>query len=140
MRRSAGARVRASHGRNFWRFGIRYWDRPWSPEELIIALARKLRLWIISNTNELHFDFMTRHYAFPRYCEGFVLSHEVGVLKPDARIFAHAVAKMQVDPSLVLFADDQQVNVKAAQNLGICAFQYRDADQFSAELKLRSVL
>lgn len=113
---------------------------PLVSEELIIALARKLRLWIISNTNELHFDFMTRHYAFPRYCEGFVLSHEVGVLKPDARIFAHAVAKMQVDPSLVLFADDQQVNVKAAQNLGICAFQYRDADQFSAELKLRSVL
>jgi FMN phosphatase YigB (HAD superfamily) len=113
---------------------------PLVPEELIAALARKVRLWIISNTNELHFDFMTRHYAFPRHCEGFVLSHEVGVLKPDARIFTHAVAKMQVDPSRVLFADDQEVNVKAAQDLGICAFQCRDSGQFSAELKLRGVL
>ncbi len=113
---------------------------PLISEDLIAALARNVRLWIISNTNELHFDFMTRHYAFPRYCEGFVLSHEVGALKPDKRIFAHAVEKMQVDASRVLFTDDQEVNVKTAQDLGFCAFLCRDAGQFSAELKLRGVL
>lgn len=113
---------------------------PLVSEELLASLAAKVRLWIISNTNELHFEFMTRHYAFTRHCEGFVLSHEVGFLKPDARIFAHALSQMQVQPSCVLYADDQEINVKAAQGLGIRAFQCRDSSQLSAELKLKGVL
>lgn len=127
-----------------WQDFLSIWNSilgpPLVPEEVIEALARKLRVWIISNTNELHFEFMTRNYAFPRHCEGFVLSHEVGVLKPNRRIFERAVARMQVDPSRVLFVDDQEVNVKAAQDLGIHAFQCRDTGQFSAELRLRGFL
>ncbi len=113
---------------------------PLIPEDVIAALARRTRLWIISNTNELHFEFMSRHYFFPRHCEGFVLSYEVGFLKPDPRIFAQAVARMQVDPARVLFADDQEINVKAARDQGIRAFQCLDAGQLSAELKLRGIL
>ncbi len=113
---------------------------PLVSEETIAAIARRVRLWIISNTNELHFDFMTRHFAFPRYCEGFVLSHEVGALKPDARIFTRALDLLRADPSEVLYADDGEANIKAAQRLGLCAFQCRRAGQLEAELKLRGIL
>jgi putative hydrolase of the HAD superfamily len=113
---------------------------PLISEEMIAALARNARLWVVSNTNDLHFDHMMRHFVFPRYCEGFVLSHEVGALKPDPRVFLHALEKVQVDPSAVLFVDDQEGNVTAAQALGIPAFQFLSLGQFETELKLRGVL
>jgi HAD superfamily hydrolase (TIGR01509 family) len=113
---------------------------PLIPEEMIAALARKVRLWVVSNTNDLHFDHMRRHFSFPRFCEGFVLSHEAGALKPDPRIFLHALEKAQVGPSGALFVDDQEINVRAAQALGIPAFQFLSLAQFEHELKLRGVL
>ena len=135
-----------------WRTGVRIawpeflesWNSilgaPLISEEMIAALARNVRLWVVSNTNDLHFDHMMQHFAFPRYCEGFVVSHEVGALKPDPRIFLHALERVQMDPSAVLFVDDQEGNVAAAQALGIPAFQFLSLEQFEAELKLRGVL
>jgi glucose-1-phosphatase len=113
---------------------------PLIPEETIAALASNVRLWIVSNTNDLHFDHMRKRFAFPRHCEGFVLSHEVGALKPDPRIFLHALGKVKVDTSCVLFVDDQEGNVRAAQALGIPSFQFLSRGQFEAELELRGVL
>jgi glucose-1-phosphatase len=113
---------------------------PLVSEDVVASIARKVRLWLVSNTNELHFDFMIRHFAFPRYCEGFVLSHEVGALKPDVRIFAHALQRLGSDPSEVLYADDQEVNVKAARCLGIRSFQVHGPGHLEAELGLHRIL
>jgi glucose-1-phosphatase len=110
------------------------------PEELLALLSKNVRLWIISNTNELHYDFMTRNFPFPRYVEGSILSHEVGALKPDSRIFVYALQKMQALAGEVLFVDDQAANVKAAQDLGIGAFQFLNPPQFAAELRARGIL
>lgn len=115
-------------------------DQALVPDELLAELERNVRLWAISNTNNLHFDFLTRHFTFPRHFEGFVLSYEVGALKPDARIFLRALEKMQARPSEVLFVDDLDANVKAAQELGIDAFRFQSPDQFAAELKSRGLL
>jgi putative hydrolase of the HAD superfamily len=95
------------------------------PEETIAALARNLRLWVISNTNCLHYEFLERKYPFWQHFEGFVLSHHVGALKPDSRI---------------LFVDDQEINVAAARELGIQAFQFQNPGQFATELKSRGLL
>jgi HAD superfamily hydrolase (TIGR01509 family) len=114
--------------------------QPLISDELLAALARNVHLWALSNTNKLHFEFMTRQYTFLRHFEGFVLSHEVGALKPDARIFLHALEKTQARASDVLFVDDQESNVRAAQALGIEAFRFLSPDQFAAEMKARGLL
>jgi 2-haloacid dehalogenase len=115
-------------------------DKPLLPDEVLAAAARKSRLWAISNTNKLHFDYMLRHFTFLRHFEGFVLSHEVGVLKPDAGIFLRALERTQEPASAGLFVDDQEVNVQAARDLGIESLQFVNPHQLAADLNARGLV
>ena len=109
-------------------------------DELLAALARNTRLWVISNTNEMHFDHLNRNFDFLRHFEGCILSHKVGALKPDPVIFRHALAEMQASSSRVVFVDDQEVNVIAALKLGVEAFQFLNPGQLTSELHHRGLL
>jgi HAD superfamily hydrolase (TIGR01509 family) len=103
-------------------------------------LAARAELWIISNTNKLHFDFLRDRFPFFGFFKGFVLSHEVGAMKPDPRIFREALARAGSKASESLFVDDQLVNVEAARELGIEAFQFLSPDQCRSELRKRQLL
>ncbi len=129
-----------------WDVFIEAWNSifvptPLLPEEMLESLARHHPLWAISNTNGIHFDFVRSHYqSVLRHFSGFILSHEVGLAKPDPAIYRLALEKANVRTDEALFVDDQAVNVKAAQNLGIDAFQFLDPDQFARELRARNLL
>jgi glucose-1-phosphatase len=43
-------------------------------EELLLELSRNYRLWMISNTNRMHFDYIRAHYGFLSYFDGLILS------------------------------------------------------------------
>ena len=135
--RRLGARISWSDFLEAW-YSI--FDQPIIPDDTLASLARIIPMWTLSNTNKLHFDFMLRQFTFLRHFEGFVLSHEVGAMKPDARIFLAALEKTRARPEEVLFVDDQEVNVQAARSLGIDAFQFRGLDEFIPALMSRGLL
>lgn len=113
---------------------------PLLSEDLIRRLAARAQLWIVSNTNKLHFDYLRARFPFFGLFKGFVLSHEVGAMKPDPWIFREALARAGSKASEALFVDDQIVNVEAARELGIEAFQFLSPDQFTSELQRRELL
>ena len=113
---------------------------PLLSEDLIRRLAERAQLWVISNTNKLHFDYLRARFSFFGLFKGFVLSHEVGAMKPDPRIFREALARAGSKASEALFVDDQIINVEAARELGIDAFQFLSSDQFTSELRKRELL
>lgn len=113
---------------------------PLLSEDLIRRLSARAQLWIVSNTNKLHFDYLRTKFSFFEHFKGFVLSHEVGAMKPDPRIFREALARSGSEASEALFVDDQIVNVEAARELGIEAFQFLSPDQFKSELQKRHLL
>jgi len=115
-------------------------ETPLVPEGLIAALAKKCSLWVVSNTNRIHFDFISRHYPVLRLFEGFILSYEVGLAKPDPGIFRIALARAGVEAREALFVDDLSANVDAAKGLDIDAFQFLNTDQFLGELRDRKLL
>lgn len=108
---------------------------PLVSDEQIEQLTRKARLWAISNTNELHFDCLSRRCGFLRRFEGLVLSYQEGLLKPDARIFARALHRMGAQPAEVLFVDDQEANTRTAQALGIQAIVAGEPGRLMAGLR-----
>ena len=71
---------------------------PILPEDLLRRLAATMDLWVISNTNGIHFDYVSKNYRCLQYFRGFVLSHEVGALKPDRKIFSEALSRAGVQP------------------------------------------
>jgi HAD superfamily hydrolase (TIGR01549 family) len=110
------------------------------PEDVLLDLSRKYRLWIISNTNRMHFDYIRRHYGFLTYFHGLILSYEVGAAKPDPAIFKLALERAGIKPDEALFVDDQLANVEAARGIGIDAIQFLNSAQLLREFRERHLL
>jgi putative hydrolase of the HAD superfamily len=84
-------------------------------------LSREYRLGVISNAYPSFVRAFER-LDIRRYFQHVVLSADVGVEKPDERIYRHALDAMQSDASASAFVDDQAENVAAARTLGMRAF------------------
>ncbi|MDQ3633176.1 MAG: HAD family phosphatase [Acidobacteriota bacterium] len=103
-------------------------------EDFIGKLSKKYKLLILSDTNEIHFEFIKKNFPVLKYFDDFVLSYEVGVLKPSKEIFQIAVEKAGCLPEECFFTDDIEKNVAAAKNLGINTVQFISAEQFEKHL------
>lgn len=106
--------------------------------EEMIARARgmrpRYRTGILSNSFVGAREREVRRYAFPDLVDEIVYSHEVGLRKPDPRIFELCCDRLAVEPAELVFLDDVEANVAAAAELGIHAVHVRDNEQAFGEL------
>ena len=58
--------------------------------------------------------------------DAVVISAEVGMRKPEERIFRHAVGLLGLDPAQCVFIDDIEANVQAAEALGMTGVLHTD--------------
>ena len=89
--------------------------------------AARVPTYLLSNTNALHIDFIRERYEFPKLVRGAILSHEVGLRKPDPAIYRKALALSETRAEETVFVDDLQPNVDAAAKLGMIAIRFKDA-------------
>jgi HAD superfamily hydrolase (TIGR01509 family) len=94
-------------------------------ENLLLALKERYPLILVSNTNEAHIEFIGSNYRVLDHFDHRVYSYEVGSLKPDRKIFDHAIAVSGSSPEALFFTDDREENVLAASRLGIHAHQFK---------------
>jgi len=97
---------------------------PLISEELLANLKRRYPLILVSNTNEAHVEFIREKYRVFDYFDHLVFSYEVGLLKPDPKIFQHAIAASKRPAEALFFTDDREENVVAAAALGIRSHQF----------------
>lgn len=71
--------------------------------------------------------------------EDVLVSGEVGVAKPDPRVFALLAERFGLDPRRTVFTDDSATNVAAAARAGFDAVLFTSADQLRADLVARGV-
>jgi len=105
--------------------------------EFLRRAKKDLSVWLLSNTNEFHYDLLMRDFPFMKWVNGGTYSFMVGSMKPEAHIYETAIKKSGFRPEEILFIDDLQVNVQAAQDLGVNIIHFFDFIQFSRELKHR---
>lgn len=94
---------------------------------LLKRVATRVPTYLLSNTNALHFDYIRERYAFPSQVRGMILSHEVGLRKPDPAIYRAALKLAKTRPEETLFVDDLAENVAAAEKLGLIAIRFKSA-------------
>jgi glucose-1-phosphatase len=86
---------------------------------LLPLLKPRYRLLLGSNTNELHARHFCKQFAdWLRYFDALVLSHEIGVRKPQAGFFEHCSRLAGCPPAECLFIDDLAANVAGARACG----------------------
>lgn len=124
---------------------IAAYDQRWDEmvrgtHEATVALLYRLKdrgvpLLALTNFSTEKLPLMRRRYDFFDCFDGMVVSGEIGLTKPDQRIFAHLLQAYELRPTECLFIDDLPANVAAAQRLGMHAVRYTTADALARVLR-----
>lgn len=108
-----------------------FWD--WycgEPDEELLAYAATLRgtcgVAILSNSAPGAREQEEARYGFAATFDPIIYSHEVGVAKPDPRIYALTCERLGVRPDETVFLDDTQACVDGANAYGMRALLHRD--------------
>lgn len=124
-------------------------DRMWSrmlvylPQEklnLLSELGKQYNIYLLSNTNELHWEyvvqqaFTVRGYQVSDFFRQVFLSFRMKLAKPNPAIFLTALESAGLQAEETLFIDDSPVNCQAAESVGIQAIHYTPGED------LRSLL
>ena len=105
--------------------------------ELILDLRGKYMVYLLSNTNSIHWDYVCKHafnyrgFRVNDYFEETFLSYEMHLAKPDKAIFEKMMHEANLLPEETLFIDDSEANCKAAEAIGIHAHHYHIGDDLS---------
>ncbi|MDH7512918.1 MAG: HAD family phosphatase [Clostridiales bacterium] len=103
--------------------------------ELYKKLRGKYRLVLLSNTDVVRFSFIKDNFPEILIFDAYVLSFEVGVMKPHPRIYQEALKSAGAEASACVFIDDMEENIRAAANLGFKTILYQPRTDLEKELR-----
>ena len=114
------------------------WSDIFTIDDAMIGLTQKLkgayRRFILSNTSPQHIEFVFAKYPVLRDFDGHILSYEVGLLKPDRRIYELALHRFGIAVESAVFIDDLPANVAGAREIGLAAIQHKSFQKTRREL------
>ncbi|NAY90694.1 HAD-IA family hydrolase [Muricauda sp. JGD-17] len=105
-----------------------------------LAEKNRHRLFLLSNTNALHMECVRQQMGRQQYnrfknvFEGFYLSHEIGMRKPDREIFEFVLKKNNLVAAETLFVDDTLENTDAAIEVGIKTWHLKVGEEEVTQL------
>jgi putative hydrolase of the HAD superfamily len=99
---------------------------------LLGRIPSDFRLCCLSNSNHLHTPLHRR--SMEPLLDGYYFSEELGLVKPDREIFEHVVGDLGVSPGHIVFFDDTPINVAAATDVGMSAYEVEGVGDLEARL------
>ncbi|WP_100615567.1 HAD family hydrolase [Confluentibacter citreus] len=110
-----------------------------------LKISSKYKLILLSNTNELHMDWIKKNVPFYeefKNCfDAFYLSHEIHLRKPNRDIFEFVLKENNLIAKDCLFIDDNKDNIKTANALGIATWYINpETEDVTTLFKLKSHL
>jgi epoxide hydrolase-like predicted phosphatase len=101
---------------------------------LIGTLRKKYKTALLTNANKEQLHQIIQGIGLEKVFNEIIVSSDVGMVKPDERIFQLTLSKLQVDPQEAVFIDDISRYVYAAKDIGMSGIVYSDYGQMKAEL------
>ncbi|MSR65777.1 MAG: HAD family phosphatase [Pedosphaera sp.] len=117
-----------------------FWEIPPMIELQAELKRRGVATYIFSNTNDLAIEHIRRNFPFFANFDGYILSYEVGAMKPDVKIYGALERLTGLRGSYVLYLDDRQENVDAAAARGWQTILQTDAAKSRAEIERLGLL
>ena len=134
---------------------LKKWDSPFSVEQAIethtkivamnlesLEVVRALRrsgvgAYLATNQHEYRAQYMSEVFGYADVFDGEFYSCRLGAMKPDTGYFYSILESLPILPEQLLFIDDRERNVAAAQSVGIHGVEYDMGEGVEA---LRSIL
>jgi len=108
---------------------------------LLPEIKKRAGLFLLSNTNELHYGMAERRFSFLRgtFDEVF-LSFRLGLRKPEPEVFEAVLDRTGLAPSELFYVDDDPGHVASARTLGIDSHVYTSPAKLAEALTNRGLL
>ena len=116
---------------NAWNAIIK--DLPESRIDILKNLKDKFSIFLLSNTNSIHIDYIVRKIGRGKYDEFYNLfdkvyySHEVKLRKPDPNIFKLVINENNLKIKNTLFIDDSIQHINSAKKLGLQTYHLNNS-------------
>lgn len=101
-------------------------DLPFERIELINKLKNNYKVYLLSNTNTMHISECRKRIAKQNNLKNFFdifdkafFSYDLGLWKPDPKIYFKVLDEIGLKPDEVLFLDDNIENIEAAKKIGL---------------------
>ena len=126
-------------------YGTRFDEMMPGPIPGTVEILAELRdrgtpLYILSNFSAETFPPALKRFDFLRWLRDIVISGEVGVIKPDPRIYEIMLARFAIDPHRAVYIDDVAANAEAARPFGIHGIHFTTPGALRAELARLALL
>lgn len=121
-------------------------DFPLHRLEFLELLKRKYRLFLLSNTDEIHISKFEHKVGatfareFYQCFEKVYFSFEIGFRKPDPEAFKYIINKHDLSTKRTLFIDDKKENTDIAASLGMEVWNITPGKEDVVELFDRKIL
>jgi glucose-1-phosphatase len=102
---------------------------------LVESLIGRVKVLLLSNTEAFHFAHVSPRLPILARFDALVLSHEIGLAKPDPAIFREALRRAGTRPEATAYFDDVARYVEASRALGIEGRIFTDAPAFERDLR-----
>ena len=110
-------------------------DLPPTRIELLQELKKRYKIYLLSNTNQIHYDqygrMLRERLGLNDLSEVFdkaYYSHEVGMRKPDAEVFEFVLNANAAEANETLFIDDSIQHIEGAKRIGLETYHLREED------------
>ena len=107
---------------------------------LVERLAREYPCYLISNTNRPHFEYLRRMCPVLDRLQAWILSYEVGYLKPHPMIYQRALDLARLQAQEIFYVDDRQDLIDAAAGMGFQTHRFTQFESLAGELRSRALL
>lgn len=114
------------------------WYNSFMPQKGIFKLLQNLHnnyeLGIISGNIKERVKFLDGKYHFRKYFDWEIYSFDVGINKPNLKIYKEALQKINVKERNCLYIDDQETFLKPARILGMNTLLFKTYEEFLKDL------
>lgn len=110
--------------------------------QFINKLNKHYMVYLLSNTNPFvmqwaeSIDFSEDNIPMQFYFDRMFLSYEMGLTKPDKRIFEKMIEQTEMRPEETLFIDDSQANIETARKLGFQTYCPTEGEDWHPAINL----
>jgi epoxide hydrolase-like predicted phosphatase len=102
--------------------------------DYIRSLRPQYKTGLLSNAWDDLRDVLENGWKIAAAFDAVVISAEVGVAKPDPKIYHIILERLGVAPAEAVFIDDFSENVAGARAVGMHAIHFKNRDQLRADL------
>ena len=113
-----------------------FWENtPMKDFLLEISKRNEHDLFLLSNVDKPHIDFVNKNYPYVNILKDRVLSYKARSIKPEGKIYRDLLKTHKIKPEESLFIDDMKENIERAKKFGINSLHYTHHGKFLKDVR-----